>query len=481
VYEIRGPKYSETQAKSVYYTKLSMTQTLPLAASRKGTTKHKTVSRRPWAFGFLLNVAAGPWPLLAVRYDETISNPHGSADKSPGEAQFDRMQSHPRYVLVDLKSYKEVRSYADMRMLGEGHNGYVYLAKERKSQRLVVLKVPKQMTPADLSLMSQACSTLQEVHSVISKGATGLSSSGPKHVMTCIEADIAFNPPFVALENAGADPLRLLYYQDASFVLALMKQVFYALASFYTSRPPMVHHDLKWGNTGYDSSSGCLRLIDLDESQWATPFQAKGSYLAIPGTYRISHTQGMAPPEFVVHKNNFACDDTDLDDKGVEFCKFGFSFDAYSAGIMLASTLCGVAEHSASEYVAKQVVPHLKHYKLQVVGKDVWALLSMAGVQEKQLYKNGLMWAAGKGLTTAKMKDQVATLRRDAGTVKDSDPWYSAFHAKLEYCEQLIAGGKVLDLVDKLRDQSPKVRPSPLRVLQHPLFKDVSTGCGWDE
>mmetsp|Transcript_97222 Transcript_97222/g.245291 ORF Transcript_97222/g.245291 Transcript_97222/m.245291 type:complete len:510 (-) Transcript_97222:43-1572(-) len=383
----------------------------------------------------------GGCPLMSLYVKEDPDACYGSK-----EDLFGYFRLHPKYELVGLHGHRALAASSDIQPLGEGASARVYLAQDMKTKRLVALKVPSNQQ--DRAKLKNECANVRAVHRRIAAGDAS-AFGGSFHLMACIGDDFDFIHPFVVLEYAGDSPYKTLSRSGTRHLLGLMKQVFLGLASLHRSRPSQLHHDLKWDNVAVDDQ-GCLKIIDLETVVKSTEDNSFADTFT---------TQGIAPPEAT--SKNFQCG-TVLQDE-FRTCTLGYTFDAYSAGVMMASTLCGAPEfflatQGAGAPYSEAVWMTIEEFASKSIAEQV-EMLGNASEDIQQL-DNSFSWLYS--------------------------PWHTAFRTKFHFCvEQLRlktearpAGG--LQVVDDLRHPKPELRPDPARVLEDDLFRNVPTGCAAD-
>ena len=168
--------------------------------------------------------------------NDTVSvhgGPRPAPDRSP--------ENNPQYAPGD-----KIHRYVVQRILGEGHFGTVYLARDENLGRDVAVKVPRPERLVDEVFVEQY---LQEAHTV-----ARLEHEG---IVPIYDADRLNETCFVVYKHFAGGDLQQLVLGDRpapSRAAELIADVAEALA--YVHRHRIVHRDLKPANIFLDEATG---------------------------------------------------------------------------------------------------------------------------------------------------------------------------------------------------------------------------------
>lgn len=355
--------------------------------------------------------------------------------------------------------------------LASGSWGEMYKAVRKDNGELVVLNVPHdgKSIGGRMSSVATGCKLLQSLN------------IGPEHhLMSCLEYVHIPPPGYAVFDFGGRNGLAVASTVGPHAVQQLAKQLFLSLAFLAQASPPLVHMDVKWDNTAVDSQM-CLKLIDADDL-WK-------------GTVGHSQTGGK------VHTPKFAPRDVQIDgglsfycgakpeNKGDGVCPHAFAFDVYSAGVSMMSFMCGVAE---AELVSRCVNHGATRTNcLQKLYSDRYASEVANWGQEGVLFMNVINALEDVPLFHDAEElhkyfvDDPAHLMLDAslkhGELASSfSEEVKQFEQKQQHCVKLFTDPGTREALLGAVIADAEKRWSPKKVLESPLFKELSTGCALD-
>jgi len=350
----------------------------------------------------------------------------------------------------------ELRStYNNFKQLGQGSFATVFQAERISDGLKVAIKLPNKVGQG--KLVAGDCDKIQKISDNV-KGNKEGNKVGGRHIMECYEKGNGY----VVLQWAGTPGDIVIEGQSLHQMMALLKQVVFALYAFEKASPPIVHHDLKWNNVAVDDQN-CLRLIDLDSS--------------VEGTWQ-GHTQDIttcelfAPPEFFKSYEAFYCG---LSTASQTVCPLSYSWDMFTVGQM-AVEMCGLEYLFFQKYFdtrldgttnQKADTVKTRAYYLFAEPKDIMRLWGLQQLRDDNYkFKKLLREIDNNGYNNILQ------------TASKLDADVSDKVQRLKACQSL--GDAQLAELEKMIAPDPWDRPLPSKLLQSPLMVGVETGCALD-
>lgn len=407
------------------------------------------------------------------------------------ERWLESQQSQP-YALLDPSTGGRPKDNATATPLGGGSFGVAFLAWNIDDGGPVVLKVAK---AEGGNKLKAECDNVIALHKAIEAGA-----KDHRHLMRCFRQYMEADPPFIVLEMAGEKSgwEAIVSAQTPESAHGYLKQVIFGLAALDAAVPPMIHHDLKWANVAVNEKK-CLKLVDLDTAipgtvamyndkrivfathMYTPPEQGLFAHAAVSnpeGLKEYLAAKDTQQQESLVKHlwdkpelwHNFQCTaQAEPPTDGNASCPLSHSWDVYSAGIMAVAAVCGGSELGLAAEKLHRGSDNIEDDVKFVMDQNKWSR-EVAKMSLGTLY--WLQMAQRNTLGYFDFLDVPEVL---------PEGWEEMVGAKgvskIKYCQD----GKVdKELLRRMVDTDPAMRPTPKQLLEADLFRSVKSQCASD-